>query len=221
MEGFGMGAVLGVAALMFVCGAALGYVFSGSRKEQTSGGKTAAQLREELEQYQEKVSQHFEKSAEMFHGLTLQYRDLYQHMAETASDLVDDENRGAALSFRNAILLADASDPALAPEGDADPDAAAAGDAPEAAADAGDDTGEDAELAAATLSLEPEARGDTGPAEDIDAAAEEAEPPLEVAEDDAAPSDDAASVAEAAGEQTDAGSDIGSEDPTVRDTSRG
>lgn len=220
-----MGAVLGVAALMFVCGAALGYVFSGSRKEQTSGGKTAAELREELEQYQEKVSQHFEKSAEMFHGLTLQYRDLYQHMAETASDLVDDENRGAALSFRNAVLLADASDPALDPEGEPDPDAAVGEDAPESAHDAAEDTGEDADLAAATLSLDPGDRGDAEPAEavaeDADAAAAEADQPVEVAEGDAAPTDDAASVAAAAGEEPDATSDIDSEDPTVRDTSRG
>jgi len=105
MDGFSLAAMLGVAVVMFAGGAATGYFLTVAAQQRATGGKTPAELRQELDDYRAKVNQHFEKSAELFHGLSVQYRDLYQHMAETANELVDKEHQSAALGFSGAAAL--------------------------------------------------------------------------------------------------------------------
>ena len=42
----------------------------------------------EHENYKEQVGAHFQKTAELFHGLTAQYREVYLHLANSAQQLV-------------------------------------------------------------------------------------------------------------------------------------
>jgi uncharacterized membrane-anchored protein YhcB (DUF1043 family) len=46
-----------------------------------------SEARTDLERYRESVSQHFEKSSDLFRDLTSQYSSLYTHLAEGARDL--------------------------------------------------------------------------------------------------------------------------------------
>ena len=46
-----------------------------------------SEARADLERYRERVSQHFEKSSDLFRDLTTQYTSLYRHLAEGARDL--------------------------------------------------------------------------------------------------------------------------------------
>lgn len=58
------------------------------------GGNDSAaikKLEEEHEKYRKEVDSHFVKTAGLFKGLTDQYRDVYQHMADGAGTLCSDE----------------------------------------------------------------------------------------------------------------------------------
>ena len=45
----------------------------------------------EHENYKEQVGAHFQKTAELFHGLTAQYREVYLHLANSAQQLVGEQ----------------------------------------------------------------------------------------------------------------------------------
>lgn len=80
-------AVIGLTLVLIGGGAVLGYVICYARQQREGGGRTPAELRRDLDSYQQRVSTHFERSAVLFHDLTVRYRELYQHMAESAEAL--------------------------------------------------------------------------------------------------------------------------------------
>lgn len=75
------------AVLLVAGGIVIGYVLCHARLQREGGGKTAGELREELERYRERVASHFERSAVLFHQLTVRHRELYEHLAESAESL--------------------------------------------------------------------------------------------------------------------------------------
>ena len=60
----------------------------------------------ELENYRGQVNQHFQKTAELFHGLTEQYREVYLHLAHSAQQLVGEQPPALRADIRTAEQLA-------------------------------------------------------------------------------------------------------------------
>lgn len=114
-------AVIGLTLVLIGGGAVLGYVICYARQQREGGGRTPAELRRDLDSYQQRVSTHFERSAVLFHDLTVRYRELYQHMAESAEAL--GTNSGDA---RERLRFEELARLALQPPGsdDADPSGA-------------------------------------------------------------------------------------------------
>ena len=50
-----------------------------------------AQTQNELSEYRGKVNEHFQKAAELFEDMTHQYRRVYQHLAQSAQTLCDEQ----------------------------------------------------------------------------------------------------------------------------------
>lgn len=100
--------VLEFAALVVLLpafGGLVGYLVAGDRMRRAAGGRTPAELREELETYREDVTSHFQETAELLDGMTAQYRAVYTHMAQGAQTLCDAEGSGPRLEQLRAGLL--------------------------------------------------------------------------------------------------------------------
>jgi uncharacterized membrane-anchored protein YhcB (DUF1043 family) len=90
-------------------GLLLGFVLtrSGSRREATRVRELEEQLgRAEAEhsQYQAQVSQHFVETSRRLHDLTLQYKSVYEHLADGARRLCPDGAVAIAPSLAEAAL---------------------------------------------------------------------------------------------------------------------
>ena len=60
--------------------------------------------REELEQYRHRVAEHFDGTSKLLHDLTLQYRAVYEHLAEGAQSLCPEGSNLLAPSLAQAAL---------------------------------------------------------------------------------------------------------------------
>ncbi|RMG28358.1 MAG: DUF1043 family protein [Gammaproteobacteria bacterium] len=131
---------LGIALLALAAGLALGWFGALLiRRRETHRIRT---LESELEQararviektrqyetYREEVNSHFQKTAELFHGLTEQYRAVYLHLARSAQQLVGEQPPALQADITTTERLAAAAEPS------ADP--------PQASAHTGKETGE-------------------------------------------------------------------------------
>lgn len=47
--------------------------------------------REELQEYKQKVNQHFQKTAELFEDMTARYREVYRHLASSSEELCGEQ----------------------------------------------------------------------------------------------------------------------------------
>jgi len=94
--------VLGAVGFLAV-GAGLGYWLAQLRTR----GETARadEVRQEFEEYQRKVTQHFGQTAEHFRAIGREYRDLYEHMASGADSLCDRDAAEVKLSFAPKAIL--------------------------------------------------------------------------------------------------------------------
>lgn len=88
-------------------GIGAGYVLFQNLERRKTGGKTAAQLKEEHEQYREQVQQHFTKTSDLFQNVTMQYRELYDHLANGAQSLCQTIPATPALDLSDKALLPD------------------------------------------------------------------------------------------------------------------
>jgi uncharacterized protein len=87
-------ALFGGGVLVFLVGFFVGGWWRRGRDEDRRMAvrleRELSEARVDLERYRERVSQHFEKSSDLFHlfrDLTSQYSSLYKHLAEGARDL--------------------------------------------------------------------------------------------------------------------------------------
>ena len=78
--------IIGVVAL--VIGAVIGYLV-GRSGNGTNQEHELEQAKLELDAYKEKVSSHFEETAELVNKMTESYRGVYQHLATGAAALCD------------------------------------------------------------------------------------------------------------------------------------
>jgi hypothetical protein len=86
-----MAALVGGGLLVFAVGFLVGGWWRRGRDEDRRMAvrleRELSEARTDLERYRERVSQHFEKSSDLFRDLTSQYSSLYKHLAEGARDL--------------------------------------------------------------------------------------------------------------------------------------
>ena len=88
-----------------------------------------AALKGRFDGYKEEVGQHFARTSELVHGLTLQYRAVYEHLAEGARSLCPDRPVSLGRGVE-AALLAEPAERTVEGAHERTPEAA---DAPEAA----------------------------------------------------------------------------------------
>ena len=93
-------------------GLALGYLWRAgvgdSQHEELQA--ELAETRRQLESYQQRVTEHFGTTAELFNTVTAGYRAMYEHLAKGADDLCEDfpaERQLEAPPQRNLILEAE------------------------------------------------------------------------------------------------------------------
>jgi len=82
-----------------------GYVLFRNLERRKTGGKTAAELMQEHETYRQEVQQHFGKTSDLFQSMTVQYRELYDHLAQGARSLCDTTQPAPVLDLENKALL--------------------------------------------------------------------------------------------------------------------
>jgi uncharacterized membrane-anchored protein YhcB (DUF1043 family) len=199
---------------MFVAGGAIGYYLG--RLDHSARAARQDEVQEEFDAYRADVAEHFGKTADQFHAIGIQYRELYEHLAEGSAALckLDATAGGApfppAIESRDTVAAVAAdtteesvdveevahaveSDESDAADDDASPATALTPDEPGVAADDSEDKARD--TAAATAA---ELTAEASAADEADDDVAEADAPEEVAEvageDDA---DDQRTVAEA------------------------
>ena len=100
-----LGLALAAAALLAV-GFALGrFTHPAQRRCRELEGELAA-LEGRFDGYKEEVGRHFARTSELVHGLTLQYRAVYDHLAEGARSLCPDHPLLLGRGVEAALLAA-------------------------------------------------------------------------------------------------------------------
>ncbi len=77
-----------------VCGALIMLLWN----KLSSGSASPAGLKQEYEDYQEKVESHFEETSKKFQDMTEQYQDLYKHLSIGATTLCRPDSVAAGLA---------------------------------------------------------------------------------------------------------------------------
>ncbi len=204
------GIVISLSVLLsLIIGGVVGYLVSAERQRRAGGGKDAAELRDELNDYKAQVNDHFRTTAELFHGVTSQYRELYKHLASSADTLCDASQLEDQLAHLSAGLLAEPLEGETAPIDDAEeqPDEIiAASDEQESGVEAEEDE---------------EPVGEEGRLDEIASASDEPESGQEVEEEDTlVDEEEQREEITAASEQQDLGADVEGEAAPIDDENR-
>ncbi len=105
----GLGLVI-MALALFGLGIITGYALASMRARMEGGGRTPAELKQDFDEYQDRVDTHFAKTNALFARMTAQYREIYAHMSSGAQDLC----RDADARFDDHLALdAPAADPRI------------------------------------------------------------------------------------------------------------
>lgn len=107
---------LGIAAIVligaFLVGLAIGRRRSRDAVERAREMEDRLQLAEdEMNRYRNEVSDHFGQTSKLLRDLTLQYRSVYEHLAEGAHTLCPEAGTLLPGSLAEAALPAEASEP--------------------------------------------------------------------------------------------------------------
>ncbi len=84
-------------ALLLILGAALGYMVAVIRQKRSQA--RAESIKAEFDAYREQVTGHFRKTAGQFQQLGVQYKALYDHLADGAQTLCKTPSGADALGF--------------------------------------------------------------------------------------------------------------------------
>lgn len=127
------------AIVILLVGGAIGFYLA--RVGQSATEARCDEIQQDYDAYRAEVAEHFGKTADQFHAIGLQYRELYEHLAAGSAKLCELEPPGDGVPFPPAIEAQEA-DAALAeaqdPEQEAEPvvdEAEALTDSEERAAD--------------------------------------------------------------------------------------
>jgi len=110
-------AALAIAAIVlagaFLIGLAVGRRRSRDAAERARELEDRLQLAEdEMNRYRHEVSEHFGQTSKLLRDLTIQYRSVYEHLAEGARSLCPEAGTLLPVSLAEAALPAEASEPA-------------------------------------------------------------------------------------------------------------
>ncbi|ROQ19547.1 MULTISPECIES: YhcB family protein [Marinimicrobium] len=105
---FSFGTLIITALICLLGGGALGAVLykltdSGSRSKELE--ERVLRAEDELKRYQQDVSEHFAKTSELVNNLTQSYRDVYEHLANSALKLTTPALSRQILDSANTQLL--------------------------------------------------------------------------------------------------------------------
>jgi uncharacterized membrane-anchored protein YhcB (DUF1043 family) len=84
--------------VVFVVGLISGALIMLLWNKLSSGSASPAGLKQEYQDYQEKVEIHFEETSKKFRDMTEQYQDLYQHLSVGATSLCRPDSVAASLA---------------------------------------------------------------------------------------------------------------------------
>ncbi|MDD7805045.1 MAG: DUF1043 family protein [Endozoicomonas sp. (ex Botrylloides leachii)] len=75
-----------------LCGAVLYHIFMGSKYHNSKLAEQLDELQHEFVSYKEKVADHFTSTAQLANKMTEAYKDVHEHMANSADTLCQDEH---------------------------------------------------------------------------------------------------------------------------------
>ncbi len=84
--------------VVFVVGLVCGALIMLLWNKLSSGSASPAGLKQEYQDYQDKVEAHFEETSKKFQDMTEQYQDLYKHLSVGATSLCRPDSVAAALA---------------------------------------------------------------------------------------------------------------------------
>ncbi len=109
------------AIVLLLVGGGIGFYLA--RLGQTASAARCDEIQQEYDAYRTEVADHFGKTAEQFHAIGLQYRELYEHLATGSAKLCELEAPGGGVPFPPAIEAQEAV--AEAPESEPETEAVA------------------------------------------------------------------------------------------------
>lgn len=89
-----------IAAIILGCALGMAVMFFWNRKQGTQN--SVKQVEQRLNDYQNKVENHFSKTADLIDSLTESYQAVFTHLADSAEDLLSDEQIRNQLINRRA-----------------------------------------------------------------------------------------------------------------------
>lgn len=87
---------------IFIVGVVCGVIIMLVLNKLTSGTASPKGLKQEYDDYQEKVESHFEETSKKFQDMTEQYQDLYKHLSVGATSLCRPDSVAAGLADQSA-----------------------------------------------------------------------------------------------------------------------
>ncbi len=94
--------MVAAAVLLLLAGAGIGFFLG---RIGRSSATELEETRAEYDDYRKDVTRHFDQTAEQFHAIGQQYRDLYEHMAKGAEAFCVPTEPGSALPFSTQTRL--------------------------------------------------------------------------------------------------------------------
>jgi len=91
--------------LIFVAGLLSGALIMLLWNKLSSGSASPAGVKQEYQEYQDKVEAHFEETSKKFQDMTEQYQDLYKHLSVGATSLCRPDSVAAVLADKSDDTL--------------------------------------------------------------------------------------------------------------------
>ena len=89
------------AIVLLLVGGGIGFYLA--RLGQSATEARCDEIQQDYDTYRAEVAEHFGKTAEQFHAIGLQYRELYEHLATGSAKLCELEAPGGGVPFPPAI----------------------------------------------------------------------------------------------------------------------
>lgn len=126
------------AIVLLLVGGAIGFYLA--RLGQSAAAAKAEEVQQDYDSYRAEVAEHFGKTAEQFHAIGRQYRDLYDHLAAGSAKLCELEAPEGGALFPPALVAAgediDVDEVTEVEEATAESESELRADEPEAGVDA-------------------------------------------------------------------------------------
>lgn len=92
--------------LSFIAGLVVGIIVMLLVNKLKTGKLSPSAVKQEYQEYQERVEEHFEQTSKKFKDMTEQYQDLYQHLSVGATSLCRPDSVAASLADENQPMNA-------------------------------------------------------------------------------------------------------------------